>query len=122
MLTNFSRGAFAISFGLPILCYLATFFCNDISGCPVPSSLSPSTLSIETLKREIGWPADGIRGLASWDVSAKVVGYYLLSLVLYRVLPGEELEGTELVTGGRLKYKMNSTFNPFGNTDNANTA
>jgi delta14-sterol reductase len=67
-------------------------------------------LSIETLKREIGWPSDGILGLGSWDISAKVLGFYLLSLVLYRVLPGEELEGTELVSGGRLKYKMNSNF------------
>ncbi|KIN06035.1 hypothetical protein OIDMADRAFT_189817 [Oidiodendron maius Zn] len=101
-------GAFAISFGLPILCYLPVFFCNEISGCPVPSTLTPSTLSIEKLKQEIGWPSDGILGLGSWDVSLKVLGYYLLSLVLYKVLPGEEVEGTQLVTGGRLKYKMNT--------------
>lgn len=119
LLMIISLGAFAISFGLPILCYLATFFCNDISGCPVPSTLSPSTLSIETLKQEIGWPAEGILGLASWDVSAKVLGYYLLSLVLHRVLPGEELEGTELVSGGRLKYKLNSKFKLLDNTINA---
>ncbi|TVY29369.1 Delta(14)-sterol reductase [Lachnellula hyalina] len=85
-------GAFAISFGLPFACYLSTFLCNDIAGCPVPSLLSPSTLTIETLKREVGWPASGIRGLASWDVSAKVLGYYLLSAVLHKVLPGEEVE------------------------------
>jgi hypothetical protein len=54
LLMIISLGAFAISFGLPILCYLATFFCNDISGCPVPSTLSPSTLSIETLKKSAG--------------------------------------------------------------------
>ena len=34
----------------------------------------------------------------------------MLSLVLQRVLPGEEIEGTELVSGGKLKYKFN-TFN-----------
>jgi len=97
-------------FGLPILCYLFTFVCNDIAGCPVPSLLSPSTLTIEALKQEVGWPEAGIRGLANWDVSAKVLGYYALSLVLHRVLPGEEVEGTELVSGGRLKYKFNSAF------------
>jgi hypothetical protein len=102
-------GAFAISFGLPIACYAATLLCNDISGCPVPSALSPSTLTIETLKQEVGWPANGIWGLASWDVSAKVLGYYLLSLILHRVLPGEQVEGTLLSTGGKLKYKFNST-------------
>ncbi|KAE9379205.1 Delta(14)-sterol reductase-like protein [Stipitochalara longipes BDJ] len=101
-------GAFAISFGLPLAVYLATFLCNDISGCPVPSALSPSTLTIEQLKKDVGWPANGIWGLASWDVSAKVLGYYLLSMILQRVLPGIEAVGTELVSGGRLRYKFNT--------------
>jgi delta14-sterol reductase len=109
-----------MSFGLPVLCYLMTFLCNDISGCPVPSALSPSTLDFETLKEEIGWPAEGIRGLASWDVSAKVLGYYLLSLVLHRVLPGEEVMGTELLSGGKLMYKMNSKVLPSFTTATAN--
>lgn len=110
ILTISRLGAFGISFGLPIVCYLMTFLCNDISGCPVPSVLTPSTLTLETLKQEVGWPAEGIRGLASWDVSAKVLGYYLFSLILHRVLPGEEVEGVELASGGRLKYKFNSTY------------
>ncbi|EPE32456.1 Delta(14)-sterol reductase [Glarea lozoyensis ATCC 20868] len=101
-------GAFAISFGLPIACYAATFLCNDISGCPVPSALSPSTLTVENLKRDVGWPANGIMGLASWDATLKTLGYYALSLVLHRVLPGEEVEGVELSSGGRLKYKFNT--------------
>ena len=97
-----------MSFGLPIVCYLMTFLCNDISGCPVPSALSPSTITIDKLKNDVEWPADGIWGLASWDVSAKVLGYYLLSLILHRVLPGEHVEGVELSSGGKLKYKFNS--------------
>jgi delta14-sterol reductase len=109
-LTLHSPGAFVLVFGLPVLCYLSAFLCNDISGCPVPSALSPSTLTIEALKRDIGWPEAGIWGLTSWDVSLKVVGYYALSLVLYRVLPGTEVLGPELLHGGRLKYKFNSTF------------
>lgn len=107
-LTICSLGAFAISFGLPIACYAATFLCNDIAGCPVPSALSPSTLNIDALKQEVGWPNNGLLGLASWDVSAKVLGYYFLSMVLHRVLPGEHTEGVELASGGRLKYKFNS--------------
>jgi delta14-sterol reductase len=86
------------------------FACNDISGCPVPSLLSPSTITIEALKQEVGWPKEGISGLASWDVSAKVLGYYLVSLILYKVLPGEHVEGVELANGGKLKYKFNSMF------------
>jgi delta14-sterol reductase len=69
-------------------------------------------LTIEALKRDVGWPAEGIYGLASWDVSAKVLGYYLFSAILHKVLPGEELEGTELASGGKLKYKFNSIFSP----------
>jgi delta14-sterol reductase len=107
---NYSIGAFGISFGLPFAVYLATFLCNDISGCPVPSALSPSTLTMDQLKRDIGWPADGIYGLASWDVSAKVLGYYLFSAILHRILPGEEVVGTELASGGKLKYKFNSKY------------
>jgi delta14-sterol reductase len=32
---------------------------------------------------------------------------YLFSAVLHRILPGVEIEGTELANGGRLKYKFN---------------
>ena len=109
LITRFRLGAVGISFGLPIVCYLTTFLCNDISGCPIPSILSPSTLTVDTLKREIGWPADGVLGLASWDVFMKVLGYYLLSLILHRVLPGENAMGATLSSGGRLRYKFNST-------------
>ncbi|CAD6442879.1 b08d57cd-a48a-4d4e-bd07-00ec8a92c059 [Sclerotinia trifoliorum] len=101
-------GAFGISFGLPLLCYATTFLCNDISGCPVPSSLSPSTLTINSLKQEVGWPENGLAGLSSWDVFLKVVGYYFLSMVLHRILPGEEKLGVELASGGKLKYKFNT--------------
>lgn len=70
--------------------------------------LSPKTFSLDKLKQEVGWPQDGIYGLASWEASAAVAAYYLLSLVLYRVLPAYHVEGTTLTTGGRLKYRLNS--------------
>ncbi|KAG9244127.1 Delta(14)-sterol reductase-like protein [Calycina marina] len=110
-------GAFGITFGLPLLCYSATFLCNDISGCPVPSALSPSTITIEKLKQDVGWPANGIRGFASWNVTFGVLAYYVLTLVLYRVVPAQYGTGTELRCGGRLKYKFNtfwSTIVTFG--------
>jgi len=46
--------------------------------------------------------------LCSWDVFGKVLGYYGLSLVLHKVLPGEHVEGVELASGGKLKYKFNT--------------
>ena len=106
-LTCYSIGAFATSLGLPLVCYLATFICNDISGCPVPATLHPSSLSLAKLKVETGWPENGILGLGSVEVTVWVLAYYFLSLVLYAVLPGEESQGVELRSGGRLQYKFN---------------
>ncbi|MCJ1315851.1 erg24, C-14 sterol reductase, partial [Xylographa vitiligo] len=97
---------FATSFGLPLVCYLASFLCNDITGCPVPSTLHPSSLTIEKLKQETGWP--GVVGLGSFKVTGYVLAYYFLSLVLQTVLPGVESEGLKLASGGRLKYKFNA--------------
>ncbi|TPX13836.1 uncharacterized protein E0L32_005780 [Thyridium curvatum] len=100
-------GGFLISFGLPVLCYLFTFACNDISGCPAPSLLNLKSLDLETLKREVGWPDNVVCGLISWRVMGWTLAYYLFSAVLQRVLPGQEVEGTVLANGGRLKYKLN---------------
>lgn len=101
-------GAFVLTFGLPLLVYAFQFLCNDISGCPAPSLLSPSTFSIDALKVEVGWPLEGIKGLYNGRVTLYVLGYYVLSLLLQIFLPGTEAEGTVLACGGRLKYKFNA--------------
>jgi len=101
-------GAFLISFGLPLLVYVFTFVCNDISGCPAPVLLHPESFSLEQLKKEVGWT--GFSGLLNTQALLGTLGYYFLSLVLYRFLPGEECEGTELRSGGRLKYRFNSFY------------
>ncbi|GAB1216658.1 Delta(14)-sterol reductase erg24A [Aspergillus terreus] len=81
-------GAFVFVFGLSTLIYSFTLLCNDVSGCPPPSLLHPSTLSLATLKAEVGWPEDGLRAFFDIRVTLWVLSYYLLSLVLYVVLPG----------------------------------
>ena len=101
-------GALAISLGLPTLLFTFAFVCNDISGCPAPSTLSPKTLDLETLKREVGWPEDGFWGLASWEATGWTLAYYLFNAVLYAVLPATTVEGVELPNGGRLKYRLNA--------------
>lgn len=102
-------GAAAIVFGLPTLMYFLYFTCNDVSGCPTPALLNPGSLTWDKLKTQIPWPQDGIRGFASWEATGWTVAYYLLSLVLYRVLPAQELYGTKLRESGRpLKYRFNS--------------
>lgn len=39
-----------------------------------------------------------------------MAAYYLFNLILYRILPSTETKGTVLVTGGRLIYRLNSTY------------
>lgn len=100
-------GATVLVLGLPVLIYVFPFLCNDISGCPAPSLLSPSSFSLEKLKVEVGWPENGIRGFYSTEATLYVLGYYLLSLVLQVFLPGREPEGVVLACGSRHKYKFN---------------
>ncbi|KAK2040102.1 ergosterol biosynthesis ERG4/ERG24 family protein [Colletotrichum somersetense] len=102
-------GATAIVFGLPVLLWTFFFVCNDKTGCPAPSTLSPRTLTLDKLKAETPWPADGIWGFCTWEAMGWTLAYYLLSLVLYRVLPAQEMLGTKLAQSGLpLKYRFNS--------------
>ncbi|KAF2091538.1 sterol C-14 reductase-like protein [Saccharata proteae CBS 121410] len=99
-------GAVGVSFGLPILCYIFAFVCNDVSGCPAPSTLHPSTLTLDQLKKDVGW--QGWSSLINLNSVLATLGYYLFSLLLNVVLPAEEVEGVQLRSGGRLKYRFNA--------------
>ncbi|KAH0830899.1 hypothetical protein AYO21_11545 [Fonsecaea monophora] len=101
-------GAAGIVFGLPILVYTTIFLCNDVSGCPAPALLDPRTLTLEKLKKQTPWPEDGLWGLFDLNVILWVLAYYALSLSLQLFLPGQEVDGTTLGTGGRHHYKFNS--------------
>ncbi|KAI3396984.1 hypothetical protein diail_11384 [Diaporthe ilicicola] len=102
-------GAAAIVFGLPALLNIWYFACNDVSGCPAPALLQPRSLTWEALKPQIPWPEHGIWGFASWEATGWTLLYYVLSLVLYRVLPAQEVYGTKLRESGRpLLYRFNA--------------
>lgn len=104
--SNSSRlGAFGISFGLPILCFVFAFFVNDTSGCPPPSLLQPKTFSLDKLKDDVGW--QGFSSLINAQAFAATIGYYLFSLTLNAVLPATKVDGIELRSGGRLTYRFN---------------
>ena len=92
---------------LPIVVYLGAFLVNDVSGCPPPSLLHPKSLTLQTLKEEIGWPTNGVLGLFSLKATLATLGYYFVTLLLAQVLPGVECQGPELKIGGRLWYKLN---------------
>ena len=103
-----SPGAAAIVFLLPLVVYTTVFVCNDVSGCPAPALLDPKTLTLEKLKQQTPWPETGITGLFDLNVTLWTLAYYGLSLALQLFLPGEEVAGITLDTGGRHHYKFNS--------------
>ena len=90
-----------------MLVYSFTFLCNDVSGCPAPSLLHPSSFTLDKLKRETGWPENGFAGLLDLQTFGWVLAYYSLNLALQLLLPGKEVQGTILGTGARHKYKFN---------------
>ena len=91
---------------LPLVCYVFAFLCNDVSGCIPPSLTEPSTLTLDTLKKEVGWP--GVTGLLNTQAVVATFGYYTLSLALQAFLPAREVQGTVLASGGRLTYRFNA--------------
>ncbi|EEQ29214.1 erg24, C-14 sterol reductase [Microsporum canis] len=102
-------GAAAITFGLPVLLLFFAFGCNDVTGCPVPSVLYPSNFTWDQFKLESGWPAGGIWDLFSWNVTGVMLAYYLVSLILWKFLPAQEIKGTKLVHHGKpLDYRFNA--------------
>ncbi|KAF9895365.1 erg24, C-14 sterol reductase [Aspergillus nanangensis] len=96
-------GAFGIVFGLPVLVYAFFFLCNDVSGCPAPSLLHPSSLTLDQLKTEVGWPEEGLWAFYDTGVTLWVLSYYLLSLVLlqykFNAFPSAVLILAGLATG-----------------------
>ena len=84
------------------------FGCNDVSGCPAPALLEPSTLTWPKLKSQIPWPVNRLSGFVSCDVTGWLFAYYFLSLVLYRFLPAQHVYGTKLRESAKpLLYRFN---------------
>jgi len=97
-------GAFAITFGVPVLTYMLFFTCNESSdGCPPPiQTLYPS------LVQAVSDPAFWWK---LWDPKAFVLYYswYVFCLVAWAVLPGDWVQGTQLRNGKYQQYKINGT-------------
>lgn len=105
-MTVFLRiGTFLLTLVLPPLCYVFAFACNDVTGCPAPSLLHPYSLTLDKLKQDVGWP--GFTGLIHGRAFLATLGWYGLTFVLWAVLPAQVVQGTELRSGGRIKYRMN---------------
>ncbi|RUP49886.1 ergosterol biosynthesis ERG4/ERG24 family-domain-containing protein [Jimgerdemannia flammicorona] len=96
-------GAAAMITFLPLLVWFLAFFCNE-DGCPPKSIWS---IGVEDLSR---WFSLKFFLANMYDPTAYAayLGFVLFLAGLYIVLPGEEIEGTLLRNGKRLKYKVNA--------------
>ncbi|KAI9803731.1 MAG: erg24, C-14 sterol reductase [Piccolia ochrophora] len=105
---NGPLGVTLMTTALPLVCYASLFLCNDISGCPVPSVLHPKSSTLQKLKLEVAWPTNGVFGLVNVQATAWMFAFYFVSLVFQRLLPGKEVDGVELKSGGKMRYKFNA--------------
>ncbi|KAF4177618.1 hypothetical protein CNMCM8694_003346 [Aspergillus lentulus] len=102
-------GAAAITFGLPLLLYVFAFACNDVAGCPIPTLLHIRSITWEKVKADTGLVNASIANFFSWEVTLVTIAYYILGLLLWRILPAKQIYGTKLVHHGRpLSYRFNA--------------
>lgn len=93
-------GALLVTLGVPIMTYALYFGCSESAGgCP-------PTLSVDTITNALqscSWWA----GL--WDTEATLayLAWYTFCVAAWAILPGDWVEGTQLRTGGKQKYKIN---------------
>lgn len=93
-------GALAVSIGLPLLCNVLYFTCND-QGCPA------SWTSLSTYK-DMLTPGNALyRPLISVHAIGVYLAWFLSLAFLDRVVPGEVVDGVLMRDGKRLKYIFN---------------
>jgi delta14-sterol reductase len=100
-------GATFVSLTVPLTIYGLYFACSETSGgCPRPLRLLFSDF-IKSVLDVDSW-------VNLFDTKATVVyfGWYAFTVAAWYFLPGDWVEGTELRTGGRLKYKINGSCFP----------
>lgn len=86
-------GPVGIMIGLPALCYGLVYACNS-DGC-----LSLMNLSVPGLPKQTQ--------LISTEAFLAILGWAAFQTTLHLVLPGNSFQGTPLVNGQRLTYKLN---------------
>lgn len=93
-------GALAISAGLPLLFNVFVYTCNE-HGCP------PSWTSLEPYKAMLDPSSPMYKTPISWAALWAYLAWFGALVILDRLVPGNEIEGTQLRDGNRLKYKFN---------------
>lgn len=88
-------GALGISIGLPLLCNVLYFACNE-NGCPASwSSLAPYAQMLGETKA------------FSWQSMSVYLAWFFGLVWLDILVPGKEVQGTTLRDGSSLRYKFN---------------
>jgi len=85
-------GSLGVSFGLPVLVWAASYYCNNIGWPSIPKALP--TLA-------------DVRACFSLEALAVYVGWWAFQAALYMLVPGDVIDGTQLRDGKVLKYRIN---------------
>ncbi|EUC54371.1 C-14 sterol reductase ERG24, partial [Rhizoctonia solani AG-3 Rhs1AP] len=96
-------GAAAVAIGTPIVVYGLYYNCSEAAGvCQLPHWWFP----LQVVKAVSD--ADWWKSIFDMEATVAYFTWYAFIVAAWYVLPGEWLEGTELRTGGRKKYKFNA--------------
>lgn len=93
-------GAFGVSTTVPFFTYALYYYCSEEAGCSFPPQSWQGTFDIMVA---------GVKNsLFDGQAWAIYFGWYAFCVAAWALIPGQELEGTELRTGGKLTYKINA--------------
>jgi hypothetical protein len=95
-------GTFALIFLVPVIVYALYFGCSEATGgCP-PHALT----LLDDISRAVQSPA---WWKSLWDTEATLMycAWYTFCVITWFILPGDWVEGVNLRTGGKKKYKIN---------------
>ncbi|KDN41625.1 hypothetical protein RSAG8_07303, partial [Rhizoctonia solani AG-8 WAC10335] len=96
-------GAAFVSATVPLTIYGLYFSCSEASGgCPPPLWSLP--VNFVAAVESIDW----WKSLYDKEAAIAYAAWYAFTVVAWWLLPGDWVEGTELRTGGRIKYKINA--------------
>ena len=105
-------GAAGIMVGLPVVMYVLYFTCGglaDEAGAHEWCLASPfDPAEVQRLRSRIGaLPSSVVGELWSWRACWIFATWFAFQVLLERLLPGEDVEGSLLKDGSRLKYRLN---------------
>lgn len=93
-------GCLLVTTSVPFFAYVLFYFCNEDSGCEFP----PRDLSAAWQRMGNGVVASFLDG-KGWLI---YFAWYAFTVLAWAVVPGPWIEGAELRTGHKLKYKINA--------------